>query len=228
MEDKLLNVVKHATTFTDSGDNGVKLVISEHNLGSRLGNIRSRTHSNTNVSARQRGGIVDTITSHGHESTTSPKSVDHTGLGVGSTTSDNQGKFLKSINFLVGHAVKVSGLLDNGLSDVVRKDTHVLGNDTNFLSNSLGSFGMVTSKHVNTNTSVRTLSNRRLGFATRRIVDTSETKKNETLFDFSAKLLILSGRRGLFGSEAAIPRTVGNSEDLSSSVIGCWSAPVPA
>ncbi|KAI6773583.1 hypothetical protein HG531_000432 [Fusarium graminearum] len=193
MQDKLLDVVKHATTFTNSGDDRVKLVISEHDLGSRLGNIRTRTHSNTDIGTRKRGGVVDTITSHGHKGTTSTKSVDHASLGVGSTTGDNQRKFLKSVNLLISHAVKVSGLLNNGLGDVIRQDAHILGNNTNFLSNSLGSFRMVTSKHVNTNTSVGTLSNRWLGFATRGIVDTSKTKKDEALFDLSTKLLILGG-----------------------------------
>lgn len=213
MENELLDVVKHATAFANGGDDGVELVIGEHNLGGRLGDIGSGTHGDTDVSAGQGGSIIDTVTSHGHEGTAAAESVNHSGLGIGGTTGNDEGKLFHGVNLVFGHSIKVGGLLDNGLGNVIREDAKVLGNDADFLGDGLGGLGVVTSKHVDADTSSRALGNGGLGLTTGRIVDTRETKEDEVLFDLVSELLVFARGRGLLGDEATIPGAVGDGED---------------
>mgnify|MGYP005989479713 CR=1 FL=1 len=52
VKDEFLNVVEHAATLADSGHDGVELVVGKHNLGGGLGNIRARSHGDTDICAR--------------------------------------------------------------------------------------------------------------------------------------------------------------------------------
>jgi hypothetical protein len=54
VKNELLNVVEHATALFDGVENGGKVVVSQNNVGSVLGNIRASTHSDTNVGAFER------------------------------------------------------------------------------------------------------------------------------------------------------------------------------
>ncbi|GKT79636.1 LOW QUALITY PROTEIN: unnamed protein product [Colletotrichum tofieldiae] len=210
VKNELLDVVKHATTLADGGNDGVELVVSQHNLGGRLGDVGTGTHGDTDISAGQRGGIVDTITSHGHEGVAATEGVDHAGLGVGSATSDNQ---RHGVDFGICHLVEIGSLLDNGLGKGVWQDTEVLGDDADLLCDSLGGLGVITSKHVNLDTGGRTFGDRRLGLATGRVVDASQTEKSESLFNFGAQcVLLLLGVFSLLGGEPSVPVAVADSQ----------------
>jgi len=64
VENELLDVVEDTATFLDGGDDRSKVVVTENNIGSILGDIGTGlTHGNTNISTAERGRIVDTITS---------------------------------------------------------------------------------------------------------------------------------------------------------------------
>lgn len=91
VQDKLLDIVKHATTLFHSIENGSKVVIRQHNIRSLLGNIRtSLTHGNTDISTLQRWRIIDTVTSHSHKTLAAMKGLNHADLGLGSAARNNK------------------------------------------------------------------------------------------------------------------------------------------
>lgn len=58
VNNKLENVVKHSTTLFNSLDNGIEVVVGQHNIGCLFSNIRSRnTHCHSDISSLDSRGI---------------------------------------------------------------------------------------------------------------------------------------------------------------------------
>jgi hypothetical protein len=144
MEDELLNVVEHAATFLDGVDNRGKVVVSEYNIGSGFGDVRTtETHSNTNISALEGWRVVDTVTSHGSVSVTTMEGINHADLGLWSATSNNERQEWKGINLLISEGIKLGGGLDHGFGDIGSEGFKVSWDDTNFTGNGASSSGMI-------------------------------------------------------------------------------------
>lgn len=95
----------------NASDMGVDLLVSEHEIGSVLGDIRtSHTHSDTDGSELQSGRVVDTVTRHGQMPTTSLSGVDHANLGLWSTASNDQWQLRQGVNLVVGELVELGSL----------------------------------------------------------------------------------------------------------------------
>jgi len=65
--DILLGVVVDVATLLDGSDDGGKVVIREHHLGSALGDSGTSTHGDTNVGGLESRRVVDTIAGHGDD-----------------------------------------------------------------------------------------------------------------------------------------------------------------
>ena len=67
--DRFLQVIEDKTTLFDTFDNGREVIIEEKHIGGVLSDLRAGTHSDTDVSLLDGGGIVDTVTSDGDDVT---------------------------------------------------------------------------------------------------------------------------------------------------------------
>ncbi|PTD05900.1 hypothetical protein FCULG_00000236 [Fusarium culmorum] len=195
VENKLLDVVKDTATFFNGSDNGCKVVITENNIGGVLGDIGTGlTHGNTNIGSAERGRIVDTITSlhtlvmieefegetyHGTELVTSVEGFNHADLGLRSTSGNDKREERKLVDFVVGKAIKGGSSHNHGVDSVLGNHVHASRQDTDLDGNSLGGLGVVTSKHVNRNTSLVTGADSRGRLETRGIVKTNKTTEDE-------------------------------------------------
>ncbi|GJC93041.1 hypothetical protein ColKHC_01867 [Colletotrichum higginsianum] len=213
MENELLDVVEHATTLADGGDDGVELVIGQDDLGSGLCDVGSGTHGDTNVSAGQRGGVVDTITGHCHKGVAATKCINHASLRIGGASGNDQRELRHGVNLLVRHFVEIGSLLDNGFGESVRQDTEVLGDNADLLGDGLGSLGVVASKHVHLDAGRGTFGDGWLGLAAGRVVDSGQAEKSKALFNLSSEgILLLLGNVGLLSGESAVPVAVTDSK----------------
>jgi hypothetical protein len=128
------------------------------------------------MSRRKRGRIR---TYHSAELLTAVKSFNHADLGLRSTSGDDKRKERKLVNFVVGETIECSSSHNHGVDSVLGDHVHASGQDTDLNSNSLGSLGVVTSKHVDGDTSLVASSDSRGRLKTRRIVKTNETTEDE-------------------------------------------------
>jgi hypothetical protein len=183
VKNELLNVVEHAAALFDGVENGGKVVVSQNNVGSVLGDIRASTHSDTNVGAFERWRIVDTVTGHGRECLSAVQSVNHADLCVRRTTSNDKRKQGESVDFVVRQLVKLGGGHNHRISDILCERRHVRRQNANFGSNSASSSGVVTSKHVNFDSSLLTLADRSSSLRSGRIIETNQSTEDQFLFD---------------------------------------------
>ncbi|KAH3682802.1 hypothetical protein WICPIJ_006261 [Wickerhamomyces pijperi] len=108
LQHELLNIVVHSSTFFNTVDDTGKVVITQDNIRSILGNIgTSNTHSNTNIGNFQRRRVVDTVTSHSTELLTTVQGFDHTDLSLWRTTGNNQWQNRQGIDLVFGQIIKL-------------------------------------------------------------------------------------------------------------------------
>jgi hypothetical protein len=183
VENELLNVVEHAAALFDGVENGGKVIVSQNDVRSVLGDIRASTHSNANVGAFERWRIVDTVTSHGRERLPAVQSVNHADLCVGRTTSNDKRKQGESVDFVVRQLVELGGGHNHRISDILGERRHVRRQNTNFGGNSASSSGVVTSKHVNFDSSLLALADRSSSLRSGRIIETNQSTEDQFLFN---------------------------------------------
>lgn len=176
VEQEFGQISEDGSTFSDSSTDGSEIVIGKNEVGRLLGDIRSCTHTHTDIGSLQCRRVVDTITSHDGVLTPSVNSVDHSDLGLGSTSSDDKWQVRQVIDLLVGQGVELLTSHDGSL---------VVGlvNDTNRESDSSSGSRVITSQHSRSDTSSPTVGNGTGRFLSWRIKDTSETEERETLFE---------------------------------------------
>jgi hypothetical protein len=61
--DRFLQVIEDETTFFDTIDNGAEVIIEQDHITGVLSDLRSATHSNTDIGLLDSRGVIDTITS---------------------------------------------------------------------------------------------------------------------------------------------------------------------
>jgi hypothetical protein len=88
--DRLLEIIEDKTTLFDTVDDGREVIIEKKHISGVLSNIRAGSHSDTDISLLDSGGIVDTITSDGDDMTKTLASIDDKELlGWGSSGKDD-------------------------------------------------------------------------------------------------------------------------------------------
>jgi len=63
VSDRFLQVIEDETTFFDTIHNGAEVIIEQNHITGVLSDLRSATHSNTDISLLDSRGVIDTITS---------------------------------------------------------------------------------------------------------------------------------------------------------------------
>mmetsp|Transcript_47293 Transcript_47293/g.64122 ORF Transcript_47293/g.64122 Transcript_47293/m.64122 type:complete len:436 (+) Transcript_47293:834-2141(+) len=73
----LLQVIEDKTTFLDTTDNGVEVIVKKKHISGVLSDIRTGTHSNTNIGLLNSRRVIDTITSDSDDVTELLASIDN-------------------------------------------------------------------------------------------------------------------------------------------------------
>src|SRR5690606_23131894 len=131
----------------DSADDGGEIVVSENHVCGILCNVATGdTHGDTDIGALQGRRVVDTVTSHDTEGSTTMQSLNHADLGARTTPCNDERELFELVHLIVREGVKVAGSHDDrvGLS---RRNS--LGQDSNLVGNGGGGTNVVTGQHVN-------------------------------------------------------------------------------
>jgi hypothetical protein len=228
VEDELLDVVEHAATLLDGVEDRSKVIVGEHDIRSLLGDIGTGlTHGNTNVGTLERGRVVDTVTGHGDEALATVKSLNHADLGLGSATGDNERKAGKLINLLIGELVEIVSGHNHSLGDIGSDLVHAGRQDADLEGDGTGGLRVVTSQHVDADTSLVEHGDGRTRLGAGRVVEADKTAEGEVvLVEGAVKVLVTIDRADvLLGGEGKNTETKAGKrlhvvEDLALGLLG--------
>jgi len=220
VSDRFLQVIEDETTFFDTIDNGAEVIIEQNHITSVLSDLRSATHSNTDIGLLDSRGVIDTITSDGDDFSEVLASVDDQEFLRRSSSgehnlwlSDPVHNLASLLNFGIietfflevdgGELISVN---DDGLaffhgllgahSALVYEPvvlSLLISDDGDLGGNSSGGVLLITSNHNNLDTSGFAFLNGQIYTRARRIVQRDETNESKTVHGEPSLLLAESG-----------------------------------
>ncbi|KAI6767429.1 hypothetical protein HG530_005438 [Fusarium avenaceum] len=153
-----------------------------------FGNVATTvSHGNTDVSLLEGRRIVDTITSHDTERLAAMERLNHADLGQRATTGEDNRQLIKTINLSVAESSEVSGSHDG-----VGLQANILVEDTDFIGDGCSGLDMITSDHVDSNTSSAALLHGTSGLRARRVIESSKANELEIILNLGAIMAVLN------------------------------------
>jgi hypothetical protein len=131
----------------------------EDNIGSRAGSVGGTLDGNTSIGLLQRGGIVDTVTSHGNEVATLLENLNDVVLVLGENLSETVGSLNEIVNLRAGHVTTATETETLSVVDV--------GTETELAGSLTGDTDGITSKHLDGETKALGLVDSAGGIVTR-------------------------------------------------------------
>jgi len=220
VSDRFLQVIEDETTFFDTIDNGAEVIIEQNHITSVLSDLRSATHSNTDIGLLDSRGVIDTITSDGDDFSKVLASVDDQEFLRRSSSgehnlwlSDPVHNLASLLNFGIietfflevdgGELISVNddglaffhGLL-GGHSALVYEPvvlSLLISDDGDLGGNSSGGVLLITSNHNNLDTSGFAFLHGQIYTRARRIVQRDETNESKTVHGEPSLFLAESG-----------------------------------
>lgn len=101
--DVSVHAVENLARSLQGIDDSTKTGGEEDNVGSGAGSVGSTLDSNTSISLLQRGSVIDTVTSHGHEVTTLLENLDDVVLVLGEDLSETISSLDEVVHLRAGH-----------------------------------------------------------------------------------------------------------------------------
>jgi hypothetical protein len=129
-------------------------------------------------------------TYHGAELVSSVESFNHADLSLGSTSSNNQREERKLVDLIIGKTIELGSSHNHNRSTIFGNHVHAGRQDTNLDGNGLSGLGVVTSKHVDGDTSLVAFSDSGSRLRTGRIVKTNKTAEDKITLNSGAVNLI--------------------------------------
>jgi hypothetical protein len=203
-----LQVIEDESTFLDTVNDGREVIIEQEHIGSILSNIRSGTHSNTNIGLLNSWGVIDTITGNSDDVSSLLAGIDDKKL-LGWSGSGEDDLWLRDpsleevtlVWIIFGHTFLSKMLFSEQIT--VDDDTSGLGpgdilvhteflnhvvefslwvlDNVDFVSNSSGSWWLITSDHDNFDTGRSALGDGQIDSWSWWIVEGNDTDEAEVV-----------------------------------------------
>jgi hypothetical protein len=140
VDDVGVHAVENLARGLEGIDNGTETRGKEDDIGGRAGSVRGTLDGNTSIGLLERGGIVDTVTSHGNEVATLLQNLDDVVLVLGEHLGETIGSLDEVVHLRAGHVTAATETKALSVVDV--------GAETELARSLTSNADGITSKHL--------------------------------------------------------------------------------